>query len=194
VSDQQPPSVEERAEAERNAPTQSETVFQGRKFAVRVDTISPPNGSSYRREIVLHGGAVVMIPVDKDGNILLVKQWRRAVNRILVELPAGTLEKDEDPAECARRELQEETGYSPGKLTPLGGFFSAPGFCSEYLHLFLAEDLRESRLEADEHEYIELVSKSPEEAFQMIEQGQIQDAKSVAGITRYYLRQQLGIK
>ncbi len=188
------PTVEQRAEAEQQAPTENEIVFQGKKFSVRVDTIQPAEGKAYKREIVVHSGAVVMIPVDEAGNILLIKQWRRAADRILVELPAGTLEQGEDPAECAQRELQEEIGYIANKLTPLGGFFSAPGFCSEYLHLFLAEDLQTSRLAPDAHEHIEVIPKTPEEALHMIEQGEICDAKSIAGITRYYLRNKLGLQ
>lgn len=186
--------IEEKAKAEQEAQIESKMIYEGRKFDVRVDEITLADGHSYKREIVVHPGAVVMIPVEASGQLILIKQWRRAAGQILIELPAGTLEKGEDPLECAHRELQEEIKFAAGKMTDLGGFFSAPGICTEFLHLFLAEDLRESGLQADEHEFIELLRVMPEEALQMIERGEIVDAKSIAGITRYYLRNKLGIK
>jgi ADP-ribose pyrophosphatase len=176
---------------EQQAPTTSETVYSGKLFKIRVDTISPPDEKPYKREIVVHSGAVVMIPVDAHGKILLVRQWRRAAGKIMLELPAGTLEQGEPPLECAKRELQEETGYASNKITSLGGFYSAPGFCTEYLHLYLTEELYESKLDPDAHEHIEVVRKSPEEAWQAILDGEICDAKSVAGISRYYLQTRL---
>src|SRR6476619_2033559 len=128
---------EEEAQLEASARVESEMVYKGKRLSLRVDKITDATGRTYKREIIIHPGAVVMVPVDKEGNILLVRQWRRASNRILLELPAGTLEEGEEPAYTAGRELQEEIGFQAGKLTPLGGFFSAPGFCTEYLHLFL---------------------------------------------------------
>lgn len=136
-------------------------------------------------EIVRHPGAVVILPIDPNGNLLLVQQWRRATGEILLELPAGTLEKNEKPLATATRELQEETGFAAKKITPMGGFFTAPGFCDEYLHLFLAEELYPSPLPADEDEMIDLVPVSVESAKQMIVQNKIKDAKTVAGILRY---------
>jgi len=137
------------------------------------------------REVVVHPGAIVIVPIDQAGRLLLVKQWRHPVGKVLTELPAGTLEAGESPHSCAERELQEETGFKPTTLTAMGGFYSAPGFCTEYLHLFLAEGLTVSRLPADEDEHIELLSVSLAAALQMIEDGTICDAKSVAGILRY---------
>ncbi|NWJ94426.1 MAG: NUDIX hydrolase [Chloroflexi bacterium] len=183
-------NVEEQAALERQAPNTSKQIYQGRAISIRVDTITTPDGLTYQREIVEHPGAVVMIPVDQAGRILLVRQWRRAAQQILLELPAGTLERGEEPIACAQRELQEEIGYAADKITPLGGFFSAPGFCNEYLHLFLAEELQEKPLAADEDEHIEVVSKTMAEALAMIEQGLICDAKTIAGISRYYLRKE----
>ncbi len=181
--------AEKQAREEKAAQVYSEMVYKGKKVSLRVDHISLESGHKYLREVVVHTGAVVMIPVDQVGKIILVKQWRRAVGQVILELPAGTLEENEDPQECAQRELQEEIGYIAGKMTGLGGFFSAPGFSTEYLHLFLAEDLRVSQLEPDAHEKIEVLRKTPEEALKMIENGEIRDAKSIAGITRYYLSQ-----
>jgi ADP-ribose pyrophosphatase len=184
-------NVEQQAELEQQAPTESKSVYQGKTIAVRVDTITAPDGHTYQREIVEHPGAVVMIPVDQSGRLLLVRQWRRPAQQILFELPAGKLEKGEEPSNCAQRELQEEIGYFSNKLTPMGGFFTAPGFCNEYLHLFLAEELQESQLAPDEHEHIEIIPKSLEDALDMIEQGQICDAKTIVGITLYYRRKNL---
>ncbi|MEI7554378.1 NUDIX hydrolase [Candidatus Chlorohelix sp.] len=180
--------AEEMETLERNAPRESEQIFKGRKFSVRVDHLTKADGRRYSREIVAHDGAVVIIPVDADGKIILVRQWRRPTDKILIELPAGTLELPEEPAYCADRELQEEIGYKAGKLTGMGGFYSAPGFCSEYLWLFLAEELVESQLEPDENEAIDIIRVTLDEALQMIEDGVICDAKSVAGLLRYYYR------
>jgi len=186
--------LEQQAQAEKNAPTETEMIYQGRIFDLRLDKITGADGQVYKREIIVHPGAVVMIPIDALGRIVLIQQWRRAAGQIMIELPAGTLEKGEEPRQCAQRELQEEIGFISDKLTDLGGFFSAPGFCTEYLYLFLAEELRPDKLAPDEREYIEILPTFAEEALQMIERGEICDAKTVAGITRYYLRQELGLK
>ncbi len=169
--------------------TQSETIYKGKVVTLQRDTITEPGGKSYAREVVVHPGAVVIVPVDEEGRLLLVKQWRHPVGKVLTELPAGTLEVGEEPRSCAERELQEETGFKPAVLTAMGGFYSAPGFCTEYLHLFVAEGLTSSPLPADEDEHIELLTVSLAAALQMIEAGTICDAKSVAGILRYAAHQ-----
>lgn len=170
--------------------TNSEIIYKGKVVTLKVDSIEEADGTSYKREIVVHPGAVVMVPVADDGRLLLVKQWRQPTGKTLVELPAGTLEAGEPPEVCAERELQEEIGFKPAKLTKLGGFFSAPGFCTEYLHLFLAEGLTPNQMQADEDEHIEVLSISLEEALQLIDNGTICDAKSVAGILRYSIVKQ----
>ena len=180
--------AEEQARQESQAEVKSQTIFEGKKFAVRVDEITTEPGQTYKREIVVHPGAVVMIPVTDDGQIILVQQWRRAVGKVLYELPAGTLEKDEPPLETAKRELQEEIGFKAGKITSLGGFYSAPGILTEYLHLYLAENLTESRLDPDAHEKIEVHTMPLEQALAMIERGEIEDAKSITGLYRYYFQ------
>ncbi len=181
--------AESRAEAqatyESTLQHHSQMVYEGRVVSLRVDTITKPDGHSYKREVIVHSGAVVVVPIDSEGKIILVRQWRRAAARILTELPAGTLEPPEEPIACADRELQEEIGYKANKITPLGGFFSAPGFCTEYLYLFLAEDLSESQLEPDDNEAIDVLRVTLDEALEMIGSGEICDAKSVAGILRY---------
>ncbi|MFO7172533.1 MAG: NUDIX hydrolase [Bacillota bacterium] len=134
------------------------------------------------RDVVRHPGAVVMVPVLGDGRVLLVRQWRAPAGRKLLELPAGTLEPGEEPAAAAERELQEEIGYRSRRLTPLGSFYSAPGFCTELLHLFLAEDLVPDPRPGDADEAIEVVILPLAEALVRALRGELQDAKTIAGL------------
>lgn len=164
----------------------TECCYEGRLISVRSDKIKDEKDLVYQYDIVLHPGAAVMIPIHKDGKIHFVKQWRRAIQDILIELPAGTLEKNEEPLYCAQRELQEEIGYKARRMTNLGGFFTAPGFCNEYLHLFLAEDLIKSSLVGDDTEKIDHCLLSLQEALDWIEKGKIRDAKTICGIYRYF--------
>lgn len=182
--------ADEQAAREKAAHVESEQIFKGKKFSVRVDTITDRPGHTYKREIVVHGGAVVMVPVTKEGKLVLVRQWRRAAGKVLLELPAGTVDEGEPPLETAKRELQEEIGFKANRITPLGGFYSAPGILTEYLHLYLAEDLQESQLDPDENEELDLIEMTLDEALDAIEKGEIEDAKSIAGLSRYYLRLQ----
>jgi ADP-ribose pyrophosphatase len=164
----------------------SETLFKGRAVNLRADTVEVAGGRRTTREIVEHAVCVAIIAVDDRGNVLLVRQFRHAVERTLLEIPAGGIDSIEQPADCVRRELQEETGYFPGQVERLGGFYAAPGYCTEYLHLYLATDLKPSRLIAEDTEEIEVVRVSPEEAIQRIATGDICDAKSIAGLLTYY--------
>jgi ADP-ribose pyrophosphatase len=182
--------ADEQAKREKAAQVESQEVFKGKKFSVRVDTITDRPGHTYRREIVVHPGAVVMLPVTKEGKLVLVRQWRRATGKVLLELPAGTLDEGEEPLTTAGRELQEEIGYKANRITPLGGFFSAPGILTEYLHLYLAEDLQESQLDPDENEELDICEMTLEEALAAVEKGEIEDAKSIVGLSRYYFRLQ----
>ncbi len=163
----------------------TETVYAGRLFNVLLDTIEMDGGVVARREILRHPGAVCMVPVDGDGNLVLVTQYRHAAGRRLLELPAGTLEPGEDPLTAATRELQEEIGRRPGTVTPLGGFYVAPGYTTEYIHLFVCTGLVDARLKADDDEDIEVEIRTPAEVLAAIESGEICDAKSVIGILRW---------
>ena len=160
----------------------SEVIYSGKVVKLRVDEVRLPNGRTTRREVVDHRGAVALVAIDADGNCLLVRQYRSAVGRALIEIPAGTLEADEDPAACAARELAEETGYRPGRLVELFGFYSAPGFCTEHLWVYLATDLVAEALEADADEDIELVRIPLGDCVELIRSGEIRDAKSIAGL------------
>ena len=163
----------------------SETVYHGRLFDVELDTIEMEGGIVARREILKHPGAVCMIPVDADGRLLLVTQYRHAAGRRLLELPAGTLEKGEEPLAAVSRELQEEVDMFPGRIEALGGFYVAPGYTTEYIHLFVCSDLKHSSMDGDEDEDIEIVPTSVEDALTAIDRGDICDAKSVIGILRW---------
>jgi ADP-ribose pyrophosphatase len=160
----------------------SQSIYQGKVVRLFVDEVQLPNGKQSKKEVIRHGGAVAIVPIDSEGRLLLVKQYRYAAGRALLEVPAGTLEVGEDPDWCAIRELQEETGYKPGQLTKLGGIFVAPGYTSEFIHLYMAQDLTEARLEADDDEFIEVHRLSLAEALAQITEGKIADAKSICAI------------
>ena len=161
-----------------------EQIYKGRVINLSLLEVELPDGKTSQREIVQHPGAIAIVALDAAQQVVLVRQYRTAADRILLEIPAGTLNPGEAPRVCAERELQEETGYYPGKLEPLGGIYVAPGYTTEYIHLFLATDLRESHLEADDDEFIEVERVTMADALQMIESGEICDGKSVAGLLR----------
>ncbi len=159
-----------------------ETVYDGRLIKVVKEKVRIANGNERSREIVIHPGAVAMVVVDGDGRLIMVKQYRRATDRVLLEIPAGTREKGEDAEACARREVQEETGYAAGRVERLGGFYSAPGFCTEFLDCYLLTELTESRGQADDDENIEVERLTLAEAKAAMDRGDICDAKSICGI------------
>ena len=163
----------------------SETVYRGRLFNVELDTLSMDGGVTAYREIIRHPGAVCMVPVTSEGKLLFVTQYRHAAGKRLLELPAGTLEKGEAPGDAAVRELQEEVGQKPNRVDALGGFFVAPGYTTEYIHLYVCSELTPSRLPGDEDEDIEIETLTTGEALAAIESGAICDAKSVIGVLRW---------
>jgi len=163
----------------------SRHIYRGRVLSLRVDELDVEGGRSVRREVVEHPGAVTIIAFDDQERLLLVRQYRHPVGRDLLELPAGTFDPGDDPETCALRELQEETGYRPGHLERLGGFYLAPGYCTEYQNVFLATGLTKSRLPPDEDERIELVPLPLEEVLRMVEAGEIEDAKTAAALLLY---------
>jgi len=164
------------------------TIFKGRIINLRVDTVLLPNGKNAQREIVEHPGAVVIIPVLSDRNIVLVKQYRAAVGKVLLELPAGTLEKGENPYECALRELEEETGLSAGKMKPLITFYPSPGICSEIMHVFVASELKKTQSSPDPDEFLKVVKLEISKILDMINSGEIEDGKTLVGILCYLQR------
>jgi 8-oxo-dGTP pyrophosphatase MutT (NUDIX family) len=167
----------------------SEVLWRGRYLTFRIDTIEDASGARHRRAIAAHPGAVAIVAVDGDA-ILFVRQFRTAAGRVLLEIPAGTLDTDEDgtvedPALAAPRELEEETGFRAGSWRLIGRFYTAPGFTSERMHLFLATDVRPAhgdRLGPDADERLDLVRLSLGDALAAIERGEIEDAKTIVGI------------
>jgi ADP-ribose pyrophosphatase len=160
----------------------SDKKYSGRVLAVRVDQVRLPDGRKAELEIIEHHGSVVMVPVDNDGGIWFVRQYRHAAGREILELPAGSLEPDEEPAACAGRELREEIGLAAAKLTRLGGFFLAPGYATEFMHVFLATGLHPDRIPGDEDEELSPEKHTLGEVKEMIESGTLEDAKTVAAL------------
>ncbi|MCL2615516.1 MAG: NUDIX hydrolase [Dehalococcoidia bacterium] len=164
----------------------SKPIYSGVCVSLRVDDVQLPSGQQTKREVVEHCGAVAIVALDPTGHILLEKQFRHATGKKLFEIPAGCIDPNETPEEAAKRELQEETGLCPGKLERLGGFYSAPGFSNEYLHLFLATELFMSPLTAEDTEEISVIKVSSLDAIEMLRRGDIEDAKSIAGLLYYF--------
>jgi ADP-ribose pyrophosphatase len=170
----------------------SRRIFEGRAVNLRVDTVRLASGRQTTREIVEHEEVVA---VDDRDNVLLVKQYRHPVGKELLEIPAGGIDPGETPEDAVRREMREETGFLPKKVAKLGGFYSAPGFCTEYLHLYLAAELVHRPLQAEDTENISLVPKPLAEIPGLIASGAIVDAKSIAGLLTYldYRRSAQGV-
>lgn len=164
----------------------SEPIYRGKLVHLYRDTVRLPDGTHAEREIVHHPGAVAMVPLLEDDSgtprVLLVRQFRAAVQRPLLEIPAGTLEPGEDPLQAAARELQEEIRYRPGHLERLGGEYTAPGYTTELIHLFLATDLQPSALTGDADEFIDVVTLPLPLALAMIDRGEIEDGKTLIGL------------
>jgi ADP-ribose pyrophosphatase len=167
----------------------SETVHRGKLLTVRVDTVRLPSGRETGREVVVHPGAIALVPMLPDGRVIFVRQWRHAVGQALLELPAGTREEGEEPATTAARELTEETGYTAERLVPLGRFFTAPGFCTEEIHCYLALGLAPGSAKPEEDEGITLEPLPLAETAAVIARGDIHDAKTIAALAmaRQYL-------
>ena len=160
----------------------SEVVFEGNLLTVRRDTVELPNGKHATRELIQHPGAVAVVPIRNDGKILLVRQFRYPVDQLTLEIPAGKLDLGEEPEACAKRELEEETGYKAKKLRLLSSILTTPGFTNEVIHLYVAEDLVFAEQCPDEDEFIDVEVFTKEEIRKMIENGTICDAKSLLGL------------
>lgn len=165
-------------------------VYRGRAVGLRVDTVETAPGRKAIREVVEHSECIAVVVVNEDGRVLLVRQFRYAVGKFLLEIPAGGIDQGEEPLDAVRRELQEEIGYLPRRIEKLGGFYSIPGYGTEYLHCYLATDLVPSRLVAEDSEGIEIVEVPLEQIPQLIASGQICDAKSVAALLMFLFVQQ----
>lgn len=159
----------------------SDKVYSGRVFDVILDKIRE-NGIEYERDVITHNGSAVIVPVFADKTIALVKQYRHSARKYLLEIPAGSLDENENPETGARRELEEEIGVTAGKLEKLSEFYVSPGFLSEKMHVFLATDLTETAQNLEADELIEIEKFSFEQAFEMIRSNEIEDAKTIIGL------------
>ena len=163
----------------------SEIVYSGRAVNLRVDTIQTADGRVTTREIVEHPDCVAVVAVDANDNILMVRQYRKSVGKELLEIPAGGIEPGETPEAAVEREMREETGKQPRRIVKLGGFYSSPGFCTEYLHLYLVSDMINNPLVAEDTMGIEICPFRKDEIQKLIASGQICDSKTIAGLLVY---------
>ena len=160
----------------------SRVAYEGKIVNLRVDTVSLPQGRMGTREIVEHVPCVCIVPLDDDGNVVMVRQYRKPVEETLLEVPAGGMDPGESPEDAARRELREETGYAAEELGHLSSFWTTPGFCTELMHAYVARGLRPGALSPDEDENIEVVRVPLSGAPDLIRRGEIRDAKSIASL------------
>jgi ADP-ribose pyrophosphatase len=170
---------------------QKEKLFSGKVIDLYVEDVELPNGKTSKREIVKHPGAVAVLAVTDSNKIILVNQYRKPLERTIVEIPAGKLEKGEEPEYTALRELEEETGYTAKKLTKITAFYTSPGFADEIVHLFLAEELSvlEEKRELDEDEFVEVMEVTLEDALKLVETREVYDAKTAYAIQYLQLKE-----
>ncbi|HAI99710.1 MAG TPA: hypothetical protein DCL97_03480 [Dehalococcoidia bacterium] len=161
---------------------ESKDIYQGRIIKLRVDTVQLPSGRTTTREIVEHEDAVCVVPIDENNNVLMVRQYRKAAQLNLLEVPAGGVEAGETPDETVLRELQEEVSVTSGSLRRLSGFWVSPGWATEFMHAYLATDLTPASLPADDDEYISVERVPLDSIPGLIESGEIQDSKSIASL------------
>jgi ADP-ribose pyrophosphatase len=161
----------------------SRTIFEGKVVNLRVDTVTLGDEQTYEREIILHHGAVALVPLDENDHVILVRQYRAGAQQELLELPAGGLEPGEERVECARRELQEETGFYPDTLEEMGHFWVAASYTTEAITIYLATGLRPSHLQPDQDERITIVRMPFDEALQAALTNQVMDSKTIIGLT-----------
>ncbi|SHH44566.1 NUDIX domain-containing protein [Thermosipho atlanticus] len=165
----------------------SKEIFKGILLHVKKDEVLLSNGRKSVREYVLHPGAVAVVPITEDNKVVFVKQYRYPVKRVLLEIPAGKFDSpNEDPLECAKRELKEETGFLAEEFIYLGYIYTTPGFSNEIIHIYLARNLQKGEMNTDEDEIIELEYKDLNVAINECINGKITDAKTIAGIFKAY--------
>jgi ADP-ribose pyrophosphatase len=170
----------------------TQRIHEGRIINLREDTVALPSGRIAKREIVEHNGAICVVPILADGRIVMVRQFRKPAEDALLEIPAGGLNPNEDPEDCARRELIEECGLHGGQLTPLFTCYLAPGYSTELMYGFLGEDFAEGEAEPEEDENLEIEMYELEEVLPMIDVVRIRDAKTICGLLALYKRRVTG--
>ena len=160
------------------------TVFEGKVFRVEVKDVELYDGSISQREVVLHHGGATIVALDEEKNVYMVRQFRSPYEKVLFELPAGKLEKDEDPKECAIRELKEETGMEASSVISLGEMYATPGYCSEIIHMYLATGLSRGEGCPDDGEFLQVIKIPLSEAVSMIDNNEISDAKTMVALLK----------
>ena len=160
----------------------SREIYVGKIIRVKVDTVVFPDGRQSTREVVEHAAAVAIVPIDDANNVLMVRQYRYPTGQSILEIPAGMVEEGESPDDTAQRELQEEIGFMSRALRPIGGFWTTPGFCDEFMYAYLAKNLVPSKLMADDDEYIAVEKVPLDRIPRLIRLGEIQDGKSIAAL------------
>ena len=169
----------------KNAINNSREIIKSPRLTVREDQISLGNGKDKIYHIVTHPGACAVLPIDNEGNLIFVRQYRHAVGKILLEIPAGIIDDGENPLTCAKRELREETGYNGKSIKPMIDILTTPGFTNEKLYLYIAKDLFHDPLIAEDSDEIDVIKYSLNESLQMVMSGKIADAKTVIAILYY---------
>lgn len=160
----------------------SDTVYKGRVFSLHHDQVRLPGGQLAHLDVIDHPASITLVPLDEKGRIWFVRQYRHPAGQDLLELPAGTLDPGEDPLTCAVRECREEIGMSPGRLSPIGECFLAPGYTTEFMHFYLAEDLTPAPLAPDEDEDLQVVHLTRTQAQDLVAGGSLRDAKTLLGL------------
>ena len=161
----------------------SEKIHEGKILTYTVDKVKLPGGRESVREVIVHNGGVTIIAQPNPSSIVLVKQFRYAIGKVFWELPAGTLQKNEDPVQAAKRELKEETGYTAKSLEPMGIVYPLPGYSTEVLYFFKAVDIEEGEPQPDKDENIDVKVMDLKQVWQMVKDGEIRDAKTIAGLS-----------
>jgi ADP-ribose pyrophosphatase len=165
----------------------SRTIYAGRVVTLNLETVTLPNGATVELEVIHHPGAAAVVPVQEDGSVLLIRQYRHAAGGYIYEIPAGKLDPGEDPGVCAARELEEEIGLRAASLQHLVSFFTTPGFTDEVIHIYQASGFTPGRQKLDEDEVLEVVAFPLEEALVKIREGTIRDGKTIVGLQAVYL-------
>ena len=166
----------------------TELIYKARLFELKKVKTRRANGHEFIHDVIFHPGAAVIVPMSSSKEFLLIRQYRTAVNDVMWEFPAGTLEKGESPLGCAKREIIEETGFSAKRWNNLGTFYPAPGISTELMHLFLARDLVTQKMSLDQDEFIEKDVVSIKKLQKMIYDGTIIDAKTIVGFFNYWMK------
>lgn len=164
-----------------------ETIYHGSLIDLKKEQVRLPNGKETTREVVVHPQVVVILPVLDDGRLVMIRQYRDAIRKETLEIPAGGIDDGENPEQAVRREMKEETGYSVGSLEPIVSFYSSPGFTTEYMHLFICRDLQPGT-PTEENDQIEVVPMALHDAMSEVWNGKVQDAKTILSLALYRLR------